>query len=82
MDNFSNVLFPIIARIASRTISTDLVSVQPMNGLTIEQRNEILSINRDRKIESIIDDKPYQEVNLPGPCYPDSSIFYMDYKFK
>jgi hypothetical protein len=84
-------LFPIAMKIASQTISQDLVSVQPMTapgGMSKEEKerieSEIKQKNRDGKIDSLIEGTEYKEEKLEEhPDYKpgDSPLFYMDYTY-
>lgn len=84
-NNFPSLL-PIAVRVASQTLGQDLVSVQPLSGLSQEEMAKIKSINRERKIESIIEDKEYVEMKPEDhPDYrrgPSSDLFYLDYEYK
>ena len=84
-------LFPIAMKIASQTISQDLVTVQPMTGpggMSKEERerieSEIKQKNRDGKIDSLIEGTEYKEEKVEEhPDYKpgDSPLFYMDYTY-
>jgi hypothetical protein len=89
MDN----IFPMVKRIASQTIGNDLVSVLPMSvdGVKLEEiKKEVSQVNRDRKIESLINDVEFKEmVTTEHPEYekaiksnsPQSKLFYLDFKY-
>ena len=88
MDN----IFPMVKRIVAQTIGQDLVSVVPIggNGVILEEiKKEISQINRDRKIESLINDAEFKEMNISEhPDYekaikgsPKPSLFYLDFKY-
>jgi hypothetical protein len=89
MDN----IFPMVKRIAARTIGQDLVSVVPIggNGVILEEiKKEISQINRDRKIESLINDAEFKEMTISEHpeyekviknCSPKPSLFYLDFKY-
>jgi len=78
-------MFPISKRISSQTIGMNLVSVSPMGNTSEENTkisNEIKSINRNRKIESLIEDKKFEEMKIQDhPEYkgPHGNLFYLDY---
>lgn len=77
--------FPISKMISSQTIEMNLVSVSPMGNTSEENTkisNEIKSINRNRKIESLIEDKKFEEMKIQDhPEYkgPHGNLFYLDY---
>ena len=84
-------LLPIAKKISAQTIGINLVSVQPMDGLTNDERErikrEVASINRDRKLDSILEDKEYEEFTekdhelFPKIKMPSSSLFYLDFQY-
>lgn len=92
-DQTSNFpILPVAKRIFSKTVGLDLVAVQPIGvGNSSEQlkdiRDDIKIENRDRLIESIIDDKEYKEMTVEEhPDYiktsgPSGQLFYMDYTY-
>jgi hypothetical protein len=85
----SYAILPIAMRVAAKTLGSELVSVQPMSSPTFGNSKEELekikgdvkSTNRDSKIESIIEDKEYKEMEIKD--HPDykSGLFYMDYVY-
>lgn len=89
LENFDKHLLPIAMKVASQTIGLDLVAVKPLStpsfGNSKEEleriKGEVVSTNRDGKIESIIEDKEYKEMEIKD--HPDykKSIFYMDYVY-
>jgi len=89
--NFPSIL-PVAKRIFAKTVGLDLVAVKPLGGgNTSEQlkdiRDDIKIENRDRVIESIIDDKEYKEMTVEEhpdyikPSGPSGQLFYMDYTY-
>ncbi len=90
---FSKSFLPIAMKIAAKTISSDLVSVQPltMSGNNTEEidriNREIKESNRESKIDSIVNGSEYVEkTNKDHPDYieskgPDSMLFYLDYSY-
>jgi len=84
-------LLPIAKKISAQTIGIDLVTVQPMDGLTNEERErikrEVATINRDRKLDSILEDKEYEEFTekdhelFPKIKMQSSQLFYLDYAY-
>lgn len=88
--NFPNLL-PIAKRVAAQTVGLNLVAVKPMGGNSTDEleriKSEIKSENRDRKIDSITDDKEFEEMKVEDhPDYesglPSGKLFYMDYQYK
>ena len=82
-----SAIFPTISRVFAKTIAPNLVSVAPMDGYNEKISSDLKSINRDRKIESIVDNKEYVEMKYKDhPDYksgrPSSSIFYIDLQRK
>jgi len=78
-----SALLPVAMKIAARPISRDLVNVVPM-GSSPDLVDEVKRINRDRKIEAITEDKPYEEMKVQDhPDYkgPSGILFYMDYSY-
>ncbi len=83
---------PIAMKVSAQTIGTDLVSVVPIgggnSGPEMESvRQDVKIENRDRKIESIVEDKEFEEMKVEDhPDYrkskgPSGQIFYMDFKY-
>jgi len=83
------LLLPIAMSFATRTIGQDLVSVKPMNSNSEEEfekiKNEVKAENRERKIDSLIEDKEFQEMTVEKhPDYkpgPSGKLFYIDYHY-
>ncbi len=76
-------LLPVAMKIAALPIGLDLVNVVPM-GSSPDLVDEVKRINRDRKIEAITEDKPYEEMRVQDhPDYkgPSANLFYMDYSY-
>jgi hypothetical protein len=88
MSEFDSFL-PIAKRIFAKTISNDLVSVQPMGSNSEEELNrikkEVQSENRDRKIDSIVENNDFEEMKISDhPDYkklPEGKLFYLDFKY-
>lgn len=89
--NFGSLL-PIAMKVASQTIAQDLVPVQPMgggnSGKEMEKiRSDIKIENRDRKIDSLVEGKDFEEMkNEDHPDYikpkgPSSQLFYLDFVY-
>ena len=85
-------LLPIAMKVSAQTIGTDLVSVAPIgggnSGTEMESiRQDVKIENRDRKIESIVEDKEFEEMKVEDhPDYrkskgPSGQLFYMDFKY-
>jgi len=92
VSEFDDLFFPIVKSVFAQTIGQDLVTVQPLSGgyNTEEElekiKNEIKSENRDSKIESLLEDKEYNEKKIEEhPDYkkgPQPLLYYLDYKYK
>jgi len=89
--NFDSLL-PIAMKVASQTIAQDLVPVQPMgggnSGKEMEKiRSDIKIENRDRKIDSLVEGKDFEEMkNEDHPDYikpkgPLGLLFYLDFVY-
>ncbi len=85
-------LLPIAMKISAQTIGTDLVSVVPIGGgNTPDELNEIRKDvkieNRDRKIESIVEGKDFEEMKVQDhPDYkksvgPRGDLLYLDFQY-
>ena len=85
-------LLPIAMKVSAQTIGTDLVSVAPIgggnSGSEMESiRQDIKIENRDRKIESIVEDKEFEEMKVEDhpdyikPKGPSGQLFYLDFKY-
>ena len=83
-------LLPIAMKVSAQTIGTDLVSVAPIgggnSGPEMESiRQDIKIENRDRKIESIVEDKEFEEMKVEDhpdyikPKGPLGQLFYLDF---
>ena len=88
----TQVIFPLVKKMAAQTIGLDLVSVQPIGGgnssTELEKiRNEVKVENRDRIIESISEGKDFEEMKIEDhpdyvkPVSPQGQLFYMDFKY-
>lgn len=85
-------ILPIPKRIFAQTMGIDLVPVLPMNGGNSPEeldkiKRDILSENRDRKIETINDGKEYKEMkpeehpNFKEITDPVGKLLYLDYTY-
>jgi hypothetical protein len=85
-------LFPITTKVVTQTIGTDLVSVLPIGGGNTsdemqEIRKDVNIENRDRKIESIIENKEFEEMKVEDhpdyiePKGPSGQLFYLDFNY-
>ena len=85
-------LLPIAMKVSAQTIGTDLVSVAPIgggnSGPEMESiRQDVKIENRDRKIESIVEDKEFEEMKVEDhPDYikskgPLGQLFYLDFQY-
>jgi hypothetical protein len=85
-------LLPISMKISAQTIGTDLVTVAPIGGGNSGDemdaiRKEVKSENRDRKIDSLIENKEFEEMKVEDhpdyikPKVPSGQLFYLDFKY-
>ena len=85
-------LLPITMKVAAQTIGNDLVPVMPIgggnSGPEMESiRQDVKIENRDRKIESIVDGKEFEEMKVEDhPDYKESvgprgDLFYLDFQY-
>ena len=85
-------LLPIAMKIAAQTIGTDIVPVVPIGGGNTSEemeeiRKEVKIENRDRKIESIVEGKDFEEMKVQDhpdyikPQGPSGQLFYLDFKY-
>jgi len=82
-------LLPIAIKVAAHSIGTNLVNVKPLGGNSTEEleriKGEITQENRDRAINSILEDKDFKPMQIEEHPdyrgYPKGQLFYMDYKY-
>ena len=85
-------LLPMAMKVSAQTIGTDLVTVAPIgggnSGPEMESiRQDVKIENRDRKIESIVEDKEFEEMKVEDhPDYikskvPSGQLFYLDFTY-
>lgn len=85
-------LLPITMKVAAQTIGNDLVPVMPIGGGNSGPemdaiRQDVKIENRDRKIESIVDGKEFEEMKVEDhPDYKESvgprgDLFYLDFQY-
>ena len=85
-------LLPIAMKVSAQTIGTDLVTVAPIgggnSGPEMESiRQDVKIENRDRKIESIVEDKEFEEMKVEDhpdyikPKGPSGQLFYLDFQY-
>ncbi len=85
-------LLPVAMKISAQTVGLDLVSVNPIGGGNSGDemesiRKEVKAENRDRKIDSLIEDKEFEEMKIEDhPDYkviqgPSGQLFYLDFKY-
>ena len=85
-------LLPMAMKISAQTIGTDLVTVAPIGGGNSGDemdaiRKEVKSENRDRKIDSLIENKEFEEMKVEDhpdyikPKVPSGQLFYLDFKY-
>ena len=89
-ESFYNLL-PIVKRISAQKIGLDLVDVQPMDGLTKAEherlKREVSTINRYRKLDSILENKEYEEFKekdhelFSKRKGPSMELFYLDFTY-
>ena len=83
-------LLPMAMKVSAQTIGTDLVTVAPIgggnSGPEMESiRQDVKIENRDRKIESIVEDKEFEEMKVEDhpdyikPKGPSGQLFYLDF---
>jgi hypothetical protein len=91
--DFSSLL-PIVMRVAAKTISQDIGGFASKEEID-SVKNRITQENRDGKIESIIDDKPFTEKKLEEDqeykdlmkrgvtpmSGPSGKLFYLDFQY-
>lgn len=84
-------LLPVVIKASAQTIGLNLVSVKPL-GVDLDKldkiKKEVNSTNRDRKIDSVIDDKEYKEMKVSDhPEYTSykefggSPLMYLDFVY-
>ena len=85
-------LLPIAIRVAAKTISNDLVSVNPLfmkDNLLKEAEIKVSTINRERKLNSIVNDVKYEEYKIEETeeykkyeeKRPKVMLHYLDYMY-
>jgi hypothetical protein len=88
-------LLPVAMKIAAKTIGLDLVSVQPIGGgdpkLLEAAKNKVKSVNRERQMDSIIeDDKPFEPLKIEDTeeykeynkySGPKMGLLYIDFQY-
>lgn len=91
-DIFGGSLLPIAKRIYAQTIAHDLVEVKPLGGGNTgaemkKIKSDLTAENRDRKIESLVDDKEFKEMKVEEhPDYkpiepPRATLMYLDFVY-
>ncbi len=87
--SFNASALPMAMKVAAQTVGLDLVSVVPMGSNTGDELDriqaEVTAENRDRKIESVVDGKEYEEMKVQDhPDFkagPRGELFYLDYVY-
>ena len=85
-------LLPMAMKVSAQTIGLDIVSVMPIGGGNTsdklkEIRDDVKIENRDRKIESIVEDKEFEEMKVEDhpdyikPKGPSGQLFYLDFQY-
>ena len=91
--DFDRFILPVAKRIFATTISQDLVEVKSLGGGNSGDeikkiKSDLKAENRDRKIESLVDDKEFKEMKIEEhPDYkatepPRATLIYMDMVYK
>jgi hypothetical protein len=92
--DLSNIALPMARRVSQKTLSQELTFYSEEEMQLVKSR--IFSENRDRKIDSILEEKEYVKVVLeddpeykdivsrviPPLSGPSGHLFYMDYKYE
>ncbi len=87
--DFSSIL-PLATRVVSQTIAQNLLPVQPLSSMMSQEEldrinNEVKSVNRDGKIESLFEGKEFKEMKPEDhPDWeklPTGKLFYIDFKY-
>jgi hypothetical protein len=94
-ENFPSLL-PVAIKVAAKTIGLDLVSVNPIMGggdpkLLEAAKNKVKSVNRERQMDSIIeDDKPFEPLKIEDTeeykeynkySGPKMGLLYIDFQY-
>ena len=91
---FDGILLPIAKRVFSKTLSSEIGGFATKEEID-EVKSRVIQENRDGKIKSILDDKPFTEIKLEDdPEYkelmqrgvkplsmPSNQLFYLDFKY-
>jgi hypothetical protein len=88
----TTTLLPMAKQIFAKTVGLDIVPVMPIgggnSGTEMESiRQDVKIENRDRKIESIVEDKEFEEMKVEDhPDYrkskgPSGQLFYLDFQY-
>jgi len=88
-DFLSNNIGTGLGSLIAKGIMADLVSVQPIDGMDSKTRDkikgEVKATNRERKIESVLEDKPFEEMKIQEhPEWkggPSADMLYLDFKY-
>ena len=84
--NFPSMM-PMAMKVAAHTVGLDLVSVSPLPDPSKNEndriKKEVIAENRDRKIDSLTDNKEYQEMKMEDhPDYKGTyGGYYIDFKY-
>ncbi len=71
-------LFPVVKRIFAQTIGIDIVSVQPMDGISLEERYSIIAKKRRNKL-NIVQGKEVEEIP-ESKSKMSNGLLYFDWK--
>ena len=89
--DFDRFILPVAKRIFATTISQDLVEVKSFGGNSDDEikkiKSDLKAENRDRKIESLVDDKEFKEMKVEehpyyrAPETPRATLMYLDFVY-
>ncbi len=90
--DFDRFILPVAKRIFATTISQDLVEVKSLGGGNSGDeikkiKSDLKAENRDRKIESLVDDKEFKEMKVEehpyykAPETPRATLMYLDFVY-
>jgi hypothetical protein len=81
-------LLPISKKIVAKTVGLDIVAVKPMSspGVPSEEtmrriKAEVKAENRERKINNVLEDEEYKEMDITEHLDYNGNLFYLDYSY-
>ena len=91
---FDGILLPIAKQVFAKTLSMDIAGFATKEEID-EVKSRVIQENRDGKLDSILDDKPFTETKLEDdPEYkelmqrgvkplsaPSGQLFYLDFQY-